>query len=561
MEMRTMKLAPKILAPLAILTLTAIAIVGVSHQFGESRTRLENLAALTSDQIIKAETVRSLSRSIQRDTLNLIHESDQAERARINETVGRRINELMQELVFLMTFVPDPQAVGIGDLPRRFDGLRVVFERMRSLAMDGKHDEARAIFRGEQRAAERETSQIIDAFISRRLGEAYDERQKLEEIRRTDSVVTLAIAGGGIVVALLAGIMISWIGVIRPVNRLTDAATRIASGDHEFTIPGRDRSDELGGLAKGLAVFAENGRARAELEADALRLRESSEKERRAAMVSLATDLEGAVSGVVDAVAHSATGMRRDAEGLTRTADVTTEQATRVAAAAEQATVNVETVAAAAEELSASISEIARQVSDASEVAADAVREAETTNAMVRGLAEAAQKIGDVVKLINDIASQTNLLALNATIEAARAGDAGKGFAVVASEVKNLAAQTAKATDEIQSQIAAIQTETGRAVGAINTIAGTITRISGITEAVATSVEEQGAATREITRNVQEAATGTREVARTIEQVTRAANDTTEAATQMRGSAGELSSQSDRLKRDIDGFVTRIRAG
>ena len=277
------------------------------------------------------------------------------------------------------------------------------------------------------------------------------------------------------------------------------------------------------------------------------------------AQVAMADKFEADVKGVVETVSSAATEMQSSAESLTSTAEETNQQSTAVAAASEQATVNVQTVASATEELTASVQEVGRQVQESTRIAEEAVAEAEKTNTQVTGLAAAAQKIGDVVHLINDIASQTNLLALNATIEAARAGDAGKGFAVVASEVKNLATQTAKATEEISQQVAEIQASTNDAVAAIGQIGGTIGKMSEIARTVASSVDEQISATREIAQNIQEAATGTQEVTTNISSVREAAGETGAAATQVLHATKELSKQSEMLKNQVDQFLTEIR--
>jgi len=274
-----------------------------------------------------------------------------------------------------------------------------------------------------------------------------------------------------------------------------------------------------------------------------------------------ADDFERDVSSMVGVISSAATELQTTAQSMATTAEQTTQQASAVANAAEQASENVQTVAAATEELTASIQEISRQVSQSTHIAGSAVEEAQRTNIMVQGLAEAAGKIGQVVKLINDIASQTNLLALNATIEAARAGDAGKGFAVVAGEVKNLANQTAKATDEISAQIAAVQAATKDAVGAIQGIGSTISKISEIASAIAAAVEEQGAATQEIARNVQQAAMGTGAVTNNIGSVTHAAGETGHAAHEVLSAAGELSRQSERLNSQVNHFLTDVRGG
>ena len=348
-------------------------------------------------------------------------------------------------------------------------------------------------------------------------------------------------------------------GIARPVGAMTDAMTRLADGDTGIEVVGADGKDEIGAMARAVLVFKDN-----KIKADTLAAEQKADQEakerRAAAMAEAVTKFETAIGAVADGVASAATEMQSSAQTLSTTAEQASRQATAVAAAAEQASSNVQTVATAGEELSSSISEIGRQVSQSTTIAGKAVDEAKRTDAKVQGLSEAAQRIGDVVKLITDIAAQTNLLALNATIEAARAGEAGKGFAVVAAEVKNLANQTAKATEEIGAQIGAIQGATKESVDAIQAIGRTITEVSEIATTIASAVEEQGAATQEIARNVQEAARGTQEVSANVGGVTQSSRETGSAATQVLGAAGELSKQAETLRREVDQFLSSVRA-
>ena len=276
-------------------------------------------------------------------------------------------------------------------------------------------------------------------------------------------------------------------------------------------------------------------------------------------MNALAEAFEGSVLGLVEQVSGSAETMKETAQTMASIAEESTRQATAVAAASEETTQNVQTVASATEELTASIGEIGGRIGESSRIVGEAVVQADGTNHKVAGLSEAAQKIGEVVRLISDIAGQTNLLALNATIEAARAGDAGKGFAVVASEVKQLATQTARATDQITAQVQAIQSATGAAAEAIIEITKTINRVNEISTVIAAAIEEQSAATQEISRNIQQASAGTSEVAANIVGVSEAAHQTGESATQVLGSASSLSQSSGQLRAEVGAFLRKIR--
>ncbi|WP_316980310.1 methyl-accepting chemotaxis protein [Shumkonia mesophila] len=401
----------------------------------------------------------------------------------------------------------------------------------------------------------------VSDFTGKTVGVAVIAKDVEDYVAAMNASLMTALAIGGLVLAIglaVAGV----IGhrIANPIRRMTEAMGRLAAGDLKADIPAQDRRDEIGRMAEAVAVFKENAIEKGRLEAEQEERDRQAEAEKRAAMLKLADTFEASVGHVVGQVSSAATEMQSSSESMSATAEETTRQAAAVAAASEQASTNVQTVASAAEELSSSISEISRQVTQASQIASAAVTEAEQTNIKVQGLAQAANKIGEVVALITDIAEQTNLLALNATIEAARAGDAGKGFAVVASEVKNLANQTAKATDEIGAQISGIQSATQEAVSAINSITKTISKINEVNSGVASAVEEQGAATQEIARNVEQASAGTQEVSANIGGVSQAANETGAAAGQINRAAGELSRQSETLRAEVDKFLAGVRA-
>jgi methyl-accepting chemotaxis protein len=366
-------------------------------------------------------------------------------------------------------------------------------------------------------------------------------------------LVLSALLGAGVATLIARSVTV-------PLRQIIDVMAALTSGNLAIDVKGSERKDEVGEVVKAVLVFKDGL-----VEADRLRKEQEESKkraelERRRMMHDLADRFEASIGGVLNSVTGAATELQATAESMSATAEETTRQSSAVAAAAEQTTQNVQTVASATEELSTSIREITGRVSESNRIVTGAVDEANDTNGKVQGLSEAAKKIGEVVNLINDIAGQTNLLALNATIEAARAGEAGKGFAVVASEVKALANQTARATEEIASQVRAIQDATDSSAQAIQSITGTIHRVNEIATTIAAAVEEQGAATQEIARNVQQAATGTTEVASNIMNVSQAAQDTGAAATQVLSSAGELARNGTVLKDQVDSFLREVRA-
>jgi methyl-accepting chemotaxis protein len=369
--------------------------------------------------------------------------------------------------------------------------------------------------------------------------------------------------GSALVLAALAMCVLSFLlgrAVSRPISAMTGALTKLASGDFNVALPGLHRRDEIGEMASAARIFKDNMIEAERLRAEQLADQQARLFQRRDERLRLASDFHNAVGSIVDKVSSEATELEAAASTLARTAETTFELSGVVAGASGEASSSIRSVAAATGEMTSSVEEIGRQVVESRKIAQVAVQHARTTDARITALSQAADRIGEVVKLITGIAEQTNLLALNATIEAARAGEAGRGFAVVAQEVKALAAQTAKATEEIGKQISGMQTATEESVEAIKQIGAVILQISNVSGMIAAAVDEQGSATREIARNVQMASVGAARVGSAIADVHQGATDTGSASGQVLSSAQSLSSQASQLKLKADNFLASIRA-
>jgi methyl-accepting chemotaxis protein len=383
-------------------------------------------------------------------------------------------------------------------------------------------------------------------------------RQSETEIRQ-GQIILICLALISLATALVIGWWYVGRGVVRRLVRLQHSMKSIAAGDLAAEVA-TNGSDEIAEMAGALQVFKDNMVESNRLRAERLETDKKAQAQRKAEMQRLADEFEAAVGEIVQTVSAASTELEASATMLTTTAEHTQQLSGRVEAASQEASSNVKSVAAATEEMTASIAEISQRVQESNRIASEAVSQAEITDARINELSKAAVRIGDVVNLITTIAEQTNLLALNATIEAARAGDSGRGFAVVAQEVKALAAQTAKATNEISSQIAGMQVATQDSVVAIKQIGTTIGRISEISASIAASVDQQGGATQDIARNVDQASNGTSEVASNIGDVNRGARETGSASAQVLSSAQALSGESNRLKLEVGKFLDTVRA-
>ncbi len=383
-------------------------------------------------------------------------------------------------------------------------------------------------------------------------------RHEVNQNINSAEIQMLAASTIGLIIGFLMAIIIGN-NISKPIKLMTDAMSKLASGDLSILIPGQNRGDEIGNMAAAMQIFKDTAIKTKEIEQQQAEKEIKVQEERKRIRFKMADDFEGSVGSIINSVASAAAQLQTSATTLGESSDKASEQSMNVAASAEQMSSNAQSVSAATDELSSSIIEITNQVNHSATVAKDATAKSEETHLTVKRLAESADRIGEVVKLITDIAEQTNLLALNATIEAARAGDAGKGFAVVANEVKNLAGQTARATDEISTQIEAIQLATKESVDAIAMIGDTVVSLNNISTSIAGAIEQQGSATQEISDNATRAAVDTNDVSRSIQHVQKAAEKTGEVAEEVKIASGELAIQSNNLKKQLNEFLNELR--
>ncbi|MEN2991038.1 methyl-accepting chemotaxis protein [Tistrella sp. BH-R2-4] len=560
MSTRSVSITAKLVTAFA--TLTAVILVSGLFALWEFRVIEQSSVNLRGNRIPSLQSISRFDRSVLDSRLQVaaaVLEGDPAARLALFERMNDALGRADMALKAYAPLVVDAEDEA---LYRRLSAAWTVYRtetaKVVALLTDGQLLEAQKAYRGASREARRNISAIATDMMALNVqgaAEAGRISQNTNSNANLGMVIAMAL---GLVIAVIAGIVM-YRQVSVPVRRMTAVMGRLAARDTGVAIPGADRGDEIGAMAKAVETFRDSM-----IRADALAAEQEAARADQAARRRRREDLTRAfVAGVTDIVStlsSAADQVRGNAEGLSRTAEDQSSRSTTVAAAAEQATANVQTVATASEELAASIREVGARTVDTADVTRAAVTEAEATDATVQELAANTQKIGDVVLLIQQIASQTNLLALNATIEAARAGEAGKGFAVVASEVKNLATQTARATEEIQQQINAMTGATGRTVDAIRSISSTIGRVGALTTAVASAVEEQVAATSEIARNTQQASSGTAEVLQSITGIADAAGHTGRAAGEMSSASTALAAQTRDLRQLVDSYVADIDA-
>ncbi|CAO4155021.1 methyl-accepting chemotaxis protein [Methylorubrum extorquens] len=557
------KLLVKIALPFALTLMISAGLIvyarDVMRGLSEQTVRIVDVQAVRLDALLHMRGGITEAAVMDR---NMLLESDPQNKARFRTRQQAGMTEAREGAERLLTLADTPERRTANEAVRRdIETFFATLDRVYDLGLRQQGDEAFRIARDVGIPARLKLNEWMQSRSTLLASELAAAKVKATEDadRGTSMLISFAVVGLLGAMALAGSIVV--LSITRPLGSLVGVLQQMARGEIEAEIKEAARGDEIGAVGRAVeGIKAMVARKAAEEAEVRRRADEAAAAERKRTMVELADGFEAAVGGIVGMVSASATELQATAQQMTATATETASQSTTVAAAAEEAASNVGTVAAAAEELGVSVQEIGRQVQGSSGLAQAAVGEADQTTHLVQALRTTSARIGDMVGLISNIASQTNLLALNATIEAARAGEAGRGFAVVATEVKELASQTARATEEVSGQIGEIQGVTDQAVAAIGVITSRIREINNVAAGIAAAVEQQGAATQEIVRNVAQASSGTAEVTRNISGVAQASEETGIAASQVLTSSAELSRQSEHLSAEVQRFLATVRA-
>ncbi len=558
--MKNLSVLGKIYVLAALLGFVAcgIGVVGIQGMrvFNQRAQEMES----ASERALHGEKLNALVLAVVMDSRGIYMSPDTATAEKFAAPLLVSLAKIKENLAEWKQLITEEQAAQFAEMEKQAATFIEFRTETVRLAREVSPQEARAYGDNDANRSSRQAlNRSIVAFAADSAKEIGETTEALDAYYASRSKLSVGVLVVGLVMAAVLSMVIGGRMIAQPITRMTASMRDLANGNTAVRIEGADRKDEIGGMARAVEVFKENMIKNNEMEDE--KRRELVKKEARAQEVANAIrEFEAHIGEVSSNIEAASTELGASAQSMSAIAESTSEQAGAVAAASTQASSNVSTVAASTEELLASIAEISRQVAHSTEVTQRAVEEAERTDAKINGLAEAAQRVGEVIGLISDIAAQTNLLALNATIEAARAGEAGKGFAVVASEVKNLAAQTAKATEEITQQISGIQTATKESVEAIKLISETIGKIDGVSSTIAAAIEEQSAATQEISRNVQATAHGTQEVSNSIVSVNEAALETGHTAGRVLQASGDLAVQTSQLRMHVDSFLVKVRA-